>query len=34
MITERTNLAFIYVSMDSKKTVDLREFLKSRLAEG
>jgi len=34
MITERTNLAFIYISMDSKKTVDLREFLKSRLAEG
>jgi hypothetical protein len=34
MITERTNLAFIYVSMDSKKTVDLREFLKPRLVEG
>ncbi len=32
MITERTNLGFVYVSLDAKRIVDLREFLKGHLA--
>jgi len=28
MIAERTNLGFVYVSLDTKRIVDLREFLK------
>ena len=34
MIAERTNLGFVYVSLDSKRVVDLRDFLKGRLATG
>jgi len=30
MITERTNMGFVYVSMDAKRVVDLREFLIKR----
>ncbi|MGB0660325.1 MAG: hypothetical protein ACPGNV_09110 [Mangrovicoccus sp.] len=30
MITERTNLGFVYVSMEAKRVVDLRDFLKAR----
>lgn len=30
MITERTNLNFIYVSMDRKLAVDLRDFLQTK----
>jgi hypothetical protein len=30
MITERTNMGFVYVSMDAKRVVDLREFLVKR----
>ena len=32
MVTERTNLAFVYVSLDSKDLVDLRSFLHERHA--
>ena len=32
MIAERTNLGFVYVSLDTKRIVDLREFLKGNLA--
>lgn len=31
MISERTNLAFVYVSLDGTREVDLRDFLKARL---
>ena len=31
MITERTNMGFVYVSMAEKRVVDLREFLRGRL---
>ena len=34
MITERTNMGFVYVSLDSKSVLDLRDFLKARLGEG
>ena len=32
MISERTNLGFVYVSLDAKRVVDLRDFLKNRPA--
>ena len=32
MIAERTNLGFVYVSLDAKRVVDLRDFLKIRPA--
>tara|TARA_R110002020_G_scaffold6366_33_gene27139 strand:+ start:104 stop:448 length:345 start_codon:yes stop_codon:yes gene_type:complete len=31
MITERTNMGFVYVSMRDKKVVDLRDFLSESL---
>ncbi|MEL6479386.1 MAG: hypothetical protein AAFR17_18820 [Pseudomonadota bacterium] len=33
MIEERSNLGFIYVSLRRRETVDLRDFLRPRLAE-
>ena len=33
MITERTNLGFVYVSLREKRTVDLRDVLKARLKD-
>ncbi len=30
MVTERTNMGFIYVSIDEKTVVDLRDFLRQR----
>ncbi|MEM9780091.1 MAG: hypothetical protein AAF813_09230 [Pseudomonadota bacterium] len=30
MVTERTNMGFVYVSIDEKQVVDLRGFLKAR----
>ncbi|WP_246149744.1 hypothetical protein [Tritonibacter litoralis] len=33
MVTERTNMALIYVSMDEKQTRDIREFLLERKQE-
>lgn len=32
MVTERTNLAFVYVSLEAKELVDLRRFLHQRHA--
>lgn len=32
MIAERTNMGFVYVSLDEKQIRDLRSFLKERLA--
>lgn len=32
MVTERTNLGFVYVSLDTKEIVDLRNFLHDRHA--
>lgn len=32
MVTDRTNLGFVYVSMDMKQVVDLRSFLHERHA--
>lgn len=32
MVTERTNLSFVYVSLDTKELVDLRSFLHDRHA--
>ena len=32
MVTERTNLGFVYVSIDSKEVVDLRQFLQHKAA--
>lgn len=32
MVTERTNLSFVYVSLDTKELVDLRHFLHERHA--
>ncbi len=32
MVTERTNLSFVYVSLDSKELLDLRSFLHDRHA--
>lgn len=34
MVTERTNLGFVYVSIDTKEVVDLRSFLRHKHAEG
>ncbi|MEL6127668.1 MAG: hypothetical protein AAFR57_14955 [Pseudomonadota bacterium] len=34
MVTERTNMGFVYVSLDQKLTRDLRSFLAARSAEG
>lgn len=33
MIAERTNMGFVYVSMDEKKVVDLRDFMAERLQD-
>ena len=33
MVTERTNLGFVYVSLRTKDVLDLRSFLKERLLE-
>ena len=33
MIVERTNMSFVYVSLDAKRLVDLREFLGSSLRD-
>jgi hypothetical protein len=33
MIAERTNMGFVYVSLEAKRVVDLRAFLGQRLAE-
>ena len=33
MVAERTNLAFVYVSIDSRRSVDLRDFLRTRANE-
>ncbi len=33
MVTERTNLGFVYVSMETKEVVDLRAFLHAKHAE-
>ena len=32
MVTERTNLAFVYVSLDAKDLLDLRTFLHEKHA--
>jgi hypothetical protein len=32
MVTERTNMSFIYVSLDAKHTDDLRSFLQNHPA--
>ncbi len=34
MVTERTNLGFVYVSLEAKEVVDLRSFLHEREAHG
>jgi len=34
MVTERTNLGFVYVSLETKEVVDLRSFLHDRHAHG
>jgi len=34
MVTERTNMAFVYVSLERKSLVDLRDFLADRAADG
>lgn len=34
MVTERTNMGFVYVSIDAKSVVDLRDFLKDRAGDG
>ena len=34
MVSERTNLGFVYVSLEAKDVVDLRVFLHERLAHG
>jgi hypothetical protein len=33
MIAERTNMGFVYVSMDEKKVVDLRDFMAEKLQD-
>jgi hypothetical protein len=30
MVTERTNMSLVYVSMDEKTLLDIREFLAAR----
>ncbi|BDW84142.1 MULTISPECIES: hypothetical protein [Roseicyclus] len=34
MIRERTNMALVYVSMEEKDLLDIRDFLSGRMAEG
>lgn len=34
MVTERTNMSFVYVSLDAKELVDLRSFLHEKHAHG
>ena len=34
MIRERTNMALVYVSMEEKDLLDIRDFLSGRLADG
>ena len=34
MVTERTNLGFVYVSLDAKEVLDLRTFLHETHSEG
>ncbi|MEM7745996.1 MAG: hypothetical protein AAF409_20050 [Pseudomonadota bacterium] len=34
MVTERTNMGFVYVSLARKEVVDLRDFLKARAESG
>lgn len=34
MVTERTNMGFVYVSLARKQVVDLRDFLKARAEAG
>lgn len=34
MVTERTNMGFVYVSLDARHTTDLRTFLKGHPAAG
>jgi len=34
MVTERTNMDFIYVSLDAKQVTDLRSFLQNHPASG
>ena len=34
MVTERTNMGFVYVSLDQKETTDLRSFLAARWQTG
>lgn len=34
MISERTNMNFVYVSLERKSTVDLRDFLVSKASDG
>lgn len=34
MVTERTNMGFVYVSLKAKQTVDLRNFLQTHPAAG
>lgn len=33
MVTERTNLGFIYVSLNAKQTVDLRDLMREKLQQ-
>lgn len=33
MVAERTNMAFVYVSVDAKRSIDLRDFLSVRAVE-
>jgi hypothetical protein len=32
MVTERTNLGFVYVSLNAKTTIDLRSFISEKIA--
>lgn len=34
MVTERTNMSFVYVSLDAKDVLDLRSFLHAKHAHG
>jgi len=34
MVSERTNMALVYVSMDERDVIDVREFLRARDATG
>ncbi|MEM6622329.1 MAG: hypothetical protein AAF674_08890 [Pseudomonadota bacterium] len=33
MVTERTNMGFVYVSLDAKRVVDLRDFLREKAGD-